>query len=126
MKKDIKTRKDLEIIVLSFYTKVSNDELLGKVFENTLQNHWDKHISTMVDFFDNMIFYSGAYLGNPMELHLVLNTTKHLSHEQFDRWLIVFEATVTSVYEGVNTDTLLEKTTNIAKYLENKIVDQNE
>jgi len=59
MKPDIINREDLHLIVSEFYTKLLNNKDLIHFFEkfkntNTLK----KHINTLVDFWDNILFYS--------------------------------------------------------------------
>ena len=59
MKKDIRTRRDIERLVDRFYDKVKADDLLGPVFNDVARVNWEKHLPVMYDFWDNTIFFSG-------------------------------------------------------------------
>ena len=69
MKKDIITRKDIELLVTNFYGKIKKDILIGPVFTDIARVNWEKHLPLMCDFWENVLFYSGNYQGNPMDLH---------------------------------------------------------
>ena len=73
MKKDITSRKDIELLVDEFYNKIKKDEQIGFIFTDIAKVNWEKHLPIMYDFFENMLFYTGSYTGNPMELHKHVN-----------------------------------------------------
>ena len=56
MKNDIKTIKDIELLVDNFYNKVKSDKLIGHFFNEVVQINWEKHLPLMCDFLENMIF----------------------------------------------------------------------
>jgi hemoglobin len=43
----------------------------------------------MYSFWENTLFYTGTYSGNPMELHQRINRMTPLRIEQFDRWTLI-------------------------------------
>lgn len=69
MKKDITSREDILLLVNEFYNKVEKDEQIGFIFTDIMKVSWEKHLPVMYDFFENMLFYTGSYTGNPMEIH---------------------------------------------------------
>lgn len=67
MKKDIKNRKDIELLVNKFYDKVKADKSISHFFTDTVHVNWKQHL-VMYDFWENIVFFTGAYEGNPMTL----------------------------------------------------------
>ena len=64
MKKDIKTREDIELLVISFYDKVKADDTIGYIFNDVAKVNWEKHLPVMFDFWENILFFTGGYLGS--------------------------------------------------------------
>jgi len=91
MKKDIKTRRDIELLVDRFYKNVRADHLLGPVFDDIAKVNWEKHLRVMYDFWDNTIFFSGTYSGNPMHLHQHLHERFSLNSTHFPVFLGFFK-----------------------------------
>ena len=74
MKKDIENRADIYLLVKHFYTKLMNDNLMRHFFlEFSKPDLLEEHLQTLVDFWDNVLFYSGGYRKNAMLPHLALN-----------------------------------------------------
>lgn len=76
-------------IVHGFYAKVREDEMLGPVFAEKVEN-WDHHLDRMVMFWSSVALATGNYDGRPMQKHLPLKITRH----HFDRWLQLFALTL--------------------------------
>jgi hemoglobin len=75
----------------------------------------------MTDFWDNAVFYSGNYEGNPMQSHLQIHQYMHLSQAHFDHWNILFEATIDALFEGKNTERLKNSARSISKVIQDKL-----
>lgn len=122
MKKDIQTRKDIEQMVNSFYSVVKDDEVIGFLFRDVIEMNWEKHIPIFCDFWDNIIFYSGKYKGNPMNLHTHLHHIRPLDEKHFLRWLKLFKQNIDKSFKGEKT-TLAKKTAeNIVQIMIEKII----
>jgi hemoglobin len=52
--KDIKERKDLELLVGEFYKKVLTDDKIAPVFIGEIQFDWPSHFSIICDFWENL------------------------------------------------------------------------
>ena len=100
MKKDIESRDDIELLVKSFYEKVKIDPVIGSIFTDIARVNWEKHLPVMFDFWENTIFYTGSYLGNPMKSHQNLNKLFPLTKEHFSRWNQLFASTIDELFEG--------------------------
>ena len=53
--------------------------------------HWEKHLPIMYDFWENVLFYTGQYTGNLMQVHRKANVNP-INSEHFERWLKLFLA----------------------------------
>src|SRR5690242_16706094 len=100
MQKNIEKFEDIQLLVRSFYTKVLTDEMLGPFFSYVKNHHWDKHLEVLVNFWNNVLFYSGNYYGNPLEAHTILHRFNKLESKHFDRWLKLFNTTVDELFKG--------------------------
>ncbi len=100
MKKDIATRKDIELLVNTFYDRVKTDALIGPVFTDIARVNWEKHLPVMCDFWENALLYSGSYSGNPMDLHKHLHKVMPLQMEHFQQWNQLFISTVDDLFSG--------------------------
>lgn len=100
MKKDIESRDDIELLVKNFYEKVKIDPVIGNIFTDIARVNWEKHLPVMFDFWENTIFYTGSYSGNPMKSHQNLNRLFPLTKEHFSRWNQLFASTMDELFEG--------------------------
>ena len=100
MKKDIETREDIYVLVKEFYKKLMTDDLISHFFED-ISNPFllEEHLQVLVNFWDNILFYSGEYRKNAMQPHLRLHQTKPFSSEHFKCWLSNFNSTVDLMFE---------------------------
>ncbi len=85
MRKEIETREDIELLVNRFYEKVIQDGSIGFIFNDVAKVNWEKHLPIMYNFFENLLFYTGSYVGNPMELHRHISRKLPLTNEHFQR-----------------------------------------
>lgn len=96
MIKDIAHRADIEILVNEFYSKVRKDDMLGKIFEEIIQDRWPEHLEKMYRFWETVLLNNHTYQGSPFMPHAKLPIGK----KHFERWLKLFKATVNENFEG--------------------------
>ncbi|MFN8338410.1 MAG: group III truncated hemoglobin [Saprospiraceae bacterium] len=118
-RKDISQRTDLIKIVDHFYEKVRKDEVLSRMF---LHVNWNTHLPLMYDFWDNVMFHTGNYTGNPMAKHYTSHQKNPMNESHFSRWLLLFGKSVDELFEGVNADILKERANSIATIMRLKIL----
>ncbi len=122
MKKDIRSREDIYLLVKSFYVKLMQDDLIGHFFEDFSNSELlEEHLQTLVNFWDNVLFYSGGYRKNAMEPHLKLHQSKPFRSEYFSRWLSTFNSTVDDLFEGEMAHTAKTRALSIATVMKIKI-----
>ena len=125
MKKDIASGKDIELLVKEFYNKVRADETIGFIFTDIAHVNWEKHLPVMYDFFENMLFYTGSYTGNPMEIHKHLNGVFPLTEAHFRQWNYLFCTTVDELFEGATANLAKQRVKSIATVMQIKILNES-
>lgn len=96
----LNTREAIELLVNSFYTKVKHDELLAPIFNNVQYFSWNTHIPVMINFWETLLLGTASYKGNTMQKHITLHRHTPLTAELFDRWKLLFYATLEEYFEG--------------------------
>lgn len=118
MKKDIENRQDIKLLVDSFYEKVKVNQVIGTIFNDIVKVNWGHHLPIMYDFWENTLFYTGSYVGNPMEVHKRLNQTVPLTAEHFEQWLQLFLGTVDELFAGEKAELAKQRGRSIATLIQ--------
>lgn len=121
MKKDISNKEDIALLVNSFYEKVKNDKTIGFFFNKVVDVNWEKHLPVMYTFWENIIFHSGGYTGNPMQVHTGLHMKHPLQKAHFGKWIELFNATVDELFEGEKAIQAKQRAFSIATVMQIKI-----
>ncbi len=121
MKKEITSRKDIIQLVDAFYEKIKKDEMLGYIFNDIAKVNWDKHLPTMYDFWENTLFFTGTYSGNPVQQHANLNQIMPITKAHFDYWNKLFVETVDTNFEGEKAELAKQRALSISIVLQMKI-----
>ena len=90
MKKKIEKFEDVQLLVRSFYNKVLEDDMLSPFFSYVKTHHWDKHLEVLDNFWNNVLFYSGNYYGNPLQVHATLHRFHKLESKNFEQVAAAF------------------------------------
>ena len=89
MKRDIETKEDIKKLVDQFYEFVKADQQIARFFTVVVAVDWEKHLPKMYSFWEQVIFGSGEFRGNPMATHAAIHTKSPLSSEDFEQWLFL-------------------------------------
>lgn len=123
MKKDIENREDLYLIVSDFYKMLLNDSDLIHFFEKFKETETlEKHLGILVDFWDNILFYSGTYQKNAMQPHINLHRIKPFSKLHFELWLKYFSESVDKNFTGINSETIKNRALSVATVMRIKTI----
>lgn len=121
MKRDIQNREDLYLIVKEFYKKLPQDKDLKHFFEKfDDQEVLEEHLRILVDFWDNIVFYTGAYKNNAMLPHLKLHQKNPLEELHFTAWLKLFHQSVDKNFSGENAEMVKHRAESIAEVIKFK------
>lgn len=119
---DIESYEDLFRLVKAFYDTAKEDESLGPIFHQFVHN-WDEHAKTVARFWEGVLFNSGGYRGNPMNLHQQVDETlgHNLEKDHFDKWVGIWHQTTDRLFTGKNAELVKQRAANIANIMFIKI-----
>ncbi len=121
MKKDIQDRNDIITLVNSFYDKVKVDDTIGYIFTDVAQVNWETHLPRMYDFWENILFSTNNFDGNPMRTHVELSQKTKMDFPHFLRWNILFETTVDELFIGEKAKEIKKRAFNISNAMLSKV-----
>lgn len=121
MKTDILNREDIQKLVLTFYDKVKQDQVIGYIFNDVAKVNWEKHLPVMYDFWESVLFGTGGYSGNPMVTHTKLHEQTPLSAEHFNQWKAIWTKTVDELFEGDIAELAKQRAVSIATVMHIKV-----
>lgn len=124
MKNDITSKDDIKVLVDAFYEKVKADDTIGYFFSKVMAVNWEKHLPVMYSFWENILFHTGTYAGNPMKTHMMLNDKSAMNATHFQQWLKIFNDTTDEIFEGDNAELIKQRAMSIATTMQIKIVYQ--
>lgn len=110
---DILNEEDVTLLVHTFYAKVRADALLGSIFEPIIKDNWAPHLSRIVDFWSTILLYTRKYKDDPMPKHMQLP----VEQRHFDRWLLLFNETLDSLFTGTVTENARLRAASIARIM---------
>ncbi len=123
MKKDIENREDLYLLLSDFYKKLLSDHEMKHFFEKfKTKNSLEEHLQILVDFWDNILFYSNTYKKNAMLPHIELNKSKPFKKLNFDIWLSHFFQSIDDNFTGENSEIAKNRARSIATVMQLKIL----
>jgi hemoglobin len=114
MKTDIKNRSDIEKLINAFYDKIKIDTKIGYFFTEVAHVNWEKHLPRMYDFWENIMFSTGDFVGNPMAKHKELHQKSTMTKAHFKHWNALFDETVDELFAGEKAEEIKQRAANIA------------
>jgi len=125
MKTDITNRKDLELLMETFYGKLLADASISYLFTEVAKIDLPKHLPVLVDFWDSILFQSDTYQKNAMKVHTDLHKQSPLLPQHFKTWLGYFHETVDELFEGEKAELARQRATSIATVMQIKLIEQD-
>lgn len=119
--KDIESRADLNLIIEKFYDQLLVDEVVGFLFTEVVKLNLKEHLPRLVDFWEDQLFGTRKYSGNPMRVHMQLHQKSALEKAHFNRWLELFNQTIDSRFSGPKAHLAKERALNIATVMQIKV-----
>ncbi len=117
MKNDIENIEDIKLMVDTFYARVRKDGLLKDVFENIIQDNWDKHLEKMYRFWQTVIFNEHTYFGSPFAPHATMPVNKI----HFDRWVKIFVENMDDLFSGEKAEETKKRAISMAQLFNSKL-----
>lgn len=103
----------IDRLITRFYARVRADGLLGPIFAARIAD-WTPHLERMRAFWSSVALMTGAYHGQPMQVHLPLP----IDAQHFDHWLALFETMARETCPQPAADHFIERARRIAQSLE--------
>lgn len=99
-RKDIQNIEDIKLLVDTFYGRIQEDDMLGIIFNQNIQDRWPAHLDKMYRFWQTILLEEYTYDGRPFPPHAHLPIKK----VHFDHWLELFTSTIDSLFIGTKTE----------------------
>lgn len=109
IKRDIKSTRDIEVVLRDFYPKAFNDQIIGYMFTDVAKADLEEHIKNVVPFWEKALFGQGNYTTNVLKKHTDLNTLVKLKPGHFTRWLFLFEKALDANFSGKTTEVMRKR-----------------
>jgi hemoglobin len=116
-KKDIVNIDDIKLLVDTFYEKVREDQLIGPIFNQRIQDRWPQHLAKMYTFWQTVLLGEHTYYGSPFPPHANLPVDK----DHFERWLSLFSQTLQQLFSGEIANEAIWRANKMAVMFEYKI-----
>ncbi len=122
MKHDIQTRDDIKLFIHQFYGALLNDERLKHFFEDIIKaDELEHHLDIIVDFWEDILLKTSKYGNNAMKPHLALHKNKPFLLKHFDIWLVHFNRTLDTNFEGEHVEIAKTRALSIATVMKIKM-----
>jgi hemoglobin len=112
------SESEIRSLVVTFYTRIQSDDLLGPIFEAHVGDRWDAHLDKMCDFWSSILLASGRFRGNPIVAH---QGVPEITSEGFDRWLVLFEEVASDVLTPTHAIDVVARAQRMRLVLERRI-----
>lgn len=122
---DITDKKDIQLLIDSFYQKVREDDVIGYIFNEVAKVDWEHHLPIMYGFWEMVLFGSGNYKGDPMTKHIQLDKRTQLDPHHFERWRKLFHETIDTHFQGSKADEAKQRSAHIASLMQFRIEQTN-
>ena len=117
MKSEITNRKDIELMVDTFYEKVRSNPVLGYIFDDVAKINWKTHLPKMYSFWASILLGENRFSGNPMQKHIALSKLTEMTDKEFSEWLHLFTETVDELFLGEKANEAKLRAGNIARLM---------
>jgi len=99
--KDIENRKDVHMLVRTFYDQIRKDEELGPIFNGQIHD-WESHLERLTDFWETNLMAVRSFKGNPLLKHKILDAKNNYEIENyhFGIWLRHWITTINKLFAG--------------------------
>lgn len=118
---DIQTREDLHLLMSEFYKKLLSNDKISFIFTDVAKIDLAPHLLDLVDFWEQILFDTGSYRKNVLQIHQDVNQKIKLSEEHFAIWLQYLNATIDENFEGQIAENMKKRALSIATVMKIKM-----
>jgi hemoglobin len=113
--RDLDSPDEVREMVRRFYADVAQDDLLGPLFNEVAEVDWSAHLPKLTAFWCRALLGIEGYIGNPFRAHKDVHDQAPFTAAHFQRWLDLFEETLTLSWAGPNVDRALALARDVAR-----------
>lgn len=117
VRNEILQLEDVKNLVDTFYGKVRENDLLGPIFDNRIQDRWPEHLAKMYTFWQTILLGEHTYYGSPFPPHATLPVEKI----HFETWLSLFYQTIDELFVGEKANEAKWRANKMAEMFQLKI-----
>lgn len=103
-KPDLDSEAAIDTLVLTFYFKLLNDELMAPLFYQVAQIDVGPHIVKIAHYWYKMLLGDKRYQRHTLQVHRDVHVQSPLTGAHHERWLMHFIATVDANFAGAKAD----------------------
>ena len=119
--RDIQTREDLHLVMSEFYSKLLSDNKISFIFTEIAKIDLQSHLWDLVDFWEQILFNSGSYKKNVLQIHHNVNQKIKLTEEHFAIWLNYFNTAIDENFKGQIAENMKTRALSIATVMKIKL-----
>ena len=98
--RDIEDRQDCERLVRAFYSRALEDPIIGWIFVDVAKLDLDAHVPVIASFWETILLGARSYRGGAFRPHAEVHMKAGLRRGHFERWLVLWRATVDELFAG--------------------------
>ncbi|MEM7086914.1 MAG: group III truncated hemoglobin [Bacteroidota bacterium] len=119
---DITSEEDVHVLVRTFYGKVREDELLGPIFNNVIED-WEEHFERLTNFWVSNLFFSKKYHGDPLQKHVEVDAAHNgtINEMHFGVWLNLWFETIDELFKGEVAQIAKNRARNMSTFIHLKM-----
>ena len=121
MKRDIKTREDVERVLKNFYAAAFADEKIGHFFTTVVPLDLETHLPVIANFWEAILFNTQGYRKNVMEVHQHIHQLSSIKKEHLQQWVTLFTGTIDAYFEGPKATLMKQRAQSIATLMDIKL-----
>lgn len=122
---DLDTAADIAEMVRRFYADVTQDDLLGPMFNEVARVDWSAHLPKLTAFWCRALLDQPGYQGNPFRAHMLVHAQREFTPAHFERWLALFDETLELGWTGPNVQRARALAYNVARVHSHQLLGQH-
>jgi len=122
--RDLDTDTEIAEMVRRFYADVTQDDLLGPMFNAVARVDWSEHLPKLAAFWCRALLGQPGYQGNPFRAHMLVHERRRFTPAHFERWLTLFHETIELGWTGPNATRAIDLADNVARVHSRQLLGQ--
>lgn len=113
--RDLDSPDEIAEMVRGFYADVTQDDVLGPMFNDVARVNWSEHLPKLTAFWCRALLGQPGYQGNPFRAHALVHAKRAFTAAHFERWLSLFHKALELRWTGPNAQRAHDLADNVAR-----------